>query len=283
MRYSFGNATAKGTRTTQYFEMFCNRAIYHDGWVATSQFGLPWDASTRAADFTKAPWQLYNIEADFSEADDLAAKNPEKLKELQARFLEEAKKYDALPLDPRWTERFVPKVREGGEPPTSWTYYGNNVMLPEPVGPQLFPRAHTITAELSVPKGGADRVITCAGSFSGGWSLYVKDGKANFRYTFFELADVNIPGTVALPEGKVTLKTEFTPDGSQEGSGTMKFLVNGKPAGEGKVKRSIFRHGLEPFEVGRDSITAIDPAYKGKGKFEFTGQIDKVTFELTSR
>ena len=91
---------------------------------------------------------------------------------------------------------------------------------------------------------------------------------------------MTIPGTVALPEGKVTLKTEFTPDGSKEGGGTLKLFVNGKPAGEGKVKRSLFRHGLEPFEVGRDSITAIDPAYKDKGKFEFTGTIEKVDFEL---
>ena len=248
--------------------MFCNRAIYHDGWVACSHFGLPWDTASRGGDFTKAPWELYNVEEDFSQANDLAAKNPEKLKELQAKFLEEAKKYDVFPLDPRFAERFDPKLRVGGEPPTSWTYFGNNVWLPEPVGPQLFPRGHTITAELTIPKGGAEGVVTCAGSFSAGWSLYVKDGKPNFRYTFFELADVNIPGTVALPEGKVTLKTEFTPDGSKEGGGTLKLFVNGKPAGEGKVKRSLFRHGLEPFEVGRDSITPIDPAYKDKGKFD---------------
>jgi arylsulfatase len=281
MLYSFNNANAKGTRTTQYFEMFCNRAIYHDGWVACSQFGLPWDPSTRAADFTKAPWQLYHIDEDFSQANDLAAKNPAKLKELQARFLEEAKKYNVLPLDPRWTERFDPKIRVAGVPPTTWTYFGNNVWLPEPAGPQLFPRGNTITAELTIPKGGAEGVVTCAGSFSAGWSLYIKDGKPNFRYTFFELADVNIPGTVEVPEGKVTLKSEFTPDGSKEGGGTMKLFVNGKPAGEGNVKRSIFRHGLEPFEVGRDSITAIDPAYRDKGKFEFSGRIEKVTFNLT--
>jgi arylsulfatase len=202
------------------------------------------------------------------------------LKALQAMFLEEANKYDVLPLDPRWTERFDPMVRVGGEPPTSWTYFGNDVMLPEPVGPQLFPRAHSVTAELTIPKGGAEGVVTCAGSFSGGRSLYIKDGKPNFSYTFFELADVNIPGTEAIPEGKVTLKSEFTPDGSKEGGGTLKLTINGKPAGEGKVKRSLFRHGLEPFEIGRDSITPIDPAYKDQGKFEFTGKIDKMTFEL---
>jgi arylsulfatase A-like enzyme len=280
MHYSFDEGKASDRRTTQYFEMFTNRAIYHDGWVAASRFGVPWDTNSRAGDFLSAPWELYHVEEDFSEAEDLAAKNPAKLKELQALFLKEAKQYDVLPLDPRFAERLDPKLRVAGEPRTSWTYYGNTVWLPEPVGPQLFPRGHSITAELTIPKGGAEGVIACAGAFSAGWSLYVKDGKPNFRYTFFDIADVSIPGAVALPEGKVALKTEFTPDGSREGGGTLKLFVNGQPAGEGKLKRSAFRHGLEPFEVGRDSITPVDPAYRDKGQFEFTGTIDKVEFRL---
>jgi arylsulfatase len=177
-----------------------------------------------------------------------------------------------------------PKLRESGTPPTSWTYYGNNVWLPEPIGPQLFPRAHTITATLDIPKGGAEGVVTCAGAFSAGWSLYVKEKKPHFRYTAFDVADVSVPGTIEIPEGKVELKTEFTPDpSSKTGGGTLKLFVNGKPAGEGKLTRTFFRHGLEPFEVGRDSITAVDPAYKDKGKFEFTGKIDKITFELSPK
>jgi arylsulfatase len=280
MLYSFDNAAAPGTRTTQYFELATNRAIYHDGWVACSRYGLPWETAGKGDDFVNAPWELYNIDEDFSEANDLAASNPAKLKELQAKFLEEAKKYDVLPLDPRFTERFDPKLRVAGEPPTKWTYFGNNVWLPEPAGPQLFPRGHTITADLTIPKGGAEGVITCAGSFSAGWTIFVKDDKPHFHYTFFEMADVSIPGTAPLPEGKVTLKTEFTPDGGKGGGGTLKFFLNGKPAGEGKIKRSLFRHGLEPFEIGRDSITPIDAAYKDKRKFEFSGTIEKVVFEI---
>lgn len=139
---------------------------------------------------------------------------------------------------------------------------------------------HTITAELIIPKGGAEGVVTCAGAFSGGWSLYVKDGKPVFRSTFFDIADATIAGTEAISEGKVTLKCEFSPDGSKAGGGTIRLFVNGKPAGEGKLKRTAFRHGLEPFEVGRDSITPVDPAYKDKGNFEFTGTIQKVMFLL---
>ena len=279
MLYSFDDAKAKSRRTTQYFELATNRAIYHDGWIACSRYGYPWVTAGRGDDFLKAPWELYNITDDFSQAVDLVEKEPEKLKVLQAKFLEEAGKYGVFPLDPRFSERLDPKLRESGEPRTSWTYYGNNVWLPEPIGPQLFPRGHTITAELTIPKGGAEGVITCAGAFSVGWSLYIKDGNPNFRYTGFELSDIAIPGTLAIPEGKVTLKCEFTPDGSNEGAGTLKLFVNGMPAGEGKIKRTFFRHGLEPFEVGRDSITPVSPDYKSPSAF--TGTIEKITFELT--
>ena len=284
MRYSFDNTSAKGHRATQYFEMLTNRAIYQDGWIAASRFGIPWQTAGRGSDFSKAPWELYHIDEDFSEAVDLAAKRPDKLKALQARFEQEAKKYHVYPLDSRLSERLDPKLRSSSEPRRTWTYYGNTVRLPEPIGPQLFPRAHTITASLEIPQGGAEGVITCAGAFSGGWTLYIKDKKPMFRYQAFEIADVNIPGTVEIPEGNVVLKTEFTPDAASKiGGGTLKLFVNEKPAGEGKLTRTFFRHGLEPFEVGRDSITPIDPAYKDKGTFEFTGRIEKVTFDLTKQ
>lgn len=281
MHYSFDDAAAKSPRTTQYFEMMTNRAIYHDGWVACSRYGYPWVTAGKGMDFLDAPWELYHVTEDFSQAIDLAAQEPQKLKELQALFMEEAKQHDVLPLDPRMSERLDPKLRDAGEPPTIWTYHGSHVWLPEPIGPQIFPRAHTITAEVVIPKGGAEGVVTCAGAFSAGWTLYIKDKKPMFRYQAFEIADVEIPGTVEVPEGPVTLKTEFTPDStSKTGGGTLKLFVNGKPAGEGKLTRTFPRHGLEPFEVGRDSITPVDPAYKGKGKFEFSGAIEKVTFAL---
>lgn len=282
MRYSFEDANAQGRRTTQYFELATNRAIYHDGWMAASHYGLPWETAGKGDGFVDAPWELYHVDEDFSQANDLAAQNPGKLKELQAVFVEEARKYQVFPLDPRFSERMDPKLRMAGEPATSWTYYGNSVWLPEPIGPQLFPRPHTITAEVTIPKGGAEGVITCAGSFSAGWTLYLKDRKPMFRYQAFELADVEIPGTVAIPDGQVEVKSQFTPDmASKSGGGTVRLFVDGKPAGEGKLARTFFRHGLEPFEVGRDSITPVDPAYKDKGTFAFTGQIRKVSFELT--
>jgi len=280
MAYSFDDAKAASSRRTQYFELATNRAIYHDGWLACSRYGLPWVTAGRGDGFLTAPWELYNVGADFSQADNLAEREPEKLAELKSKFIEEAEKYDVFPLDPRFSERLDPRMRLSGVPKTAWTYYGNAVWLPEPIGPQLFPRGHTITAELDIPEGGAEGVVTCAGAFSAGWSLSIQGGKPVFRYTGFEVSDITIVGTVAIPEGKVVLRTDFTPDGSQGGGGLLTLLVNGKPAGEGKIKRTFFRHGLEPFEVGRDSITPVDPAYKDKGTFEFTGTIDKVSFAL---
>ncbi|WP_206352370.1 arylsulfatase [Tautonia rosea] len=280
MAYCFDTPDAEGLRTTQYFEMLGNRAIYHDGWLACSRFGVPWMTAGREGDLLDTPWELYHIDEDFSQANDRAQENPEKLKELQAVFLEEAKKYNVLPLDSRMSERMDPKLRVGGAPPTSWTYFGNNVWLPEPIGPQLFPRPHTLTASVTIPEGGAEGVITCAGAFSAGWSLYVEGNTPAFRYTCFDIADVTIPGTKPLPTGEITIGTEFVPDGSVEGGGTLTILVNGEPAGEGKLKRTLVRHGLEPFEVGRDSITPVDPAYADEGDFAFTGTIKQVTFEL---
>ncbi|MEJ2195152.1 MAG: hypothetical protein P8X73_09900, partial [Ignavibacteriaceae bacterium] len=218
---------------------------------------------------------------DFSEANDLAESNPEKLKELQDAFMVEAKKYNVLPLDGRMSERLDPKLRAAGPPKTEWTYYGNNVQLPEPVGPQLFPRSFSLVAQLTIPEKGAEGVIACAGAFSAGWTLYIMNNKPVFHYTCFDIADVTIPGTVNIPAGQVEIKTEFLSNGKPEGSGIIKIYVNDKLAGEGKLTRTLFRHGLEPFDIGRDSDTPVDPAYKSKGEFPFTGSIDKITFTIT--
>ena len=281
MLYSFENKAAEDTRKTQYFEMLTNRAIHHDGWVACSRSGVPWETGGRTLEGLKnATWELYNVDEDFSQANDLAATNPAKLKALQDLFLVEAKKYNVLPLDPRMAERFDPKLRIAGEQPTSWTYFGNQVRLPEPIGPQLFPSPFTLTAEIEVPESGAEGVITCAGAFSAGWSLYVAENKPVFRYNCFDIADKTITTSSSLEPGPSTIKLTFTPDGTPTGGGTMAIMVNDKPSGEGKLERTLFRHGLEPFEIGRDSITPVDPAYQDKGLFEFTGTIKNVQFKL---
>lgn len=280
MMYSFDDGKAKDRRTTQYFEMAGNRAIYKDGWVAATRIGVPWNTLGKSIDALKnAKWELYHVAEDFSESNDLAASNPEKLKELQAAFEEEAKKYNVNPIDVRFSERMDPTLRASGPPKTSWTYYGNSVQLPEPIGPQLFPRPNTIDAELIIPEKGAQGVITCAGAFSAGWTLYVMNNKPVFFYNVFEVAEVRITGKSTLPKGKVKISTQFIPEGTREGSGLIKLLVNGEVVGEARMARTAFRHGLEPFEVGRDTGTPVDLMYKQKGEFPFTGTISRVDFK----
>lgn len=283
MLYSFDQGDAKSTRTVQYFELAGNRAIYKDGWVAASRFGVPWQtAGKKTSELKNAKWELYHVDEDFSEANDLAASNAEKLKELQDAFEVEANKYDVYPLDARFSERMDPKLRASGPPKTSWTYFGNNVQLPEPIGPQLFPRPNSIDAEIVVPEKGAQGVIACAGAFSAGWTLYIMNNKPVFHYNVFEIAEVRITGKSALPKGKVTVSTTFTPDGTKEGGGTIVLLVNGQAVGEAKMARTAFRHGLEPFEIGRDTGTPVDVMYRTKGEFPFTGTIGKVDFKIKS-
>jgi arylsulfatase len=132
-----------------------------------------------------------------------------------------------------------PKLRASGPPKTSWTYFGNSVQLPEPAGPQLFPRPNTIEAEIIVPDKGAQGVITCVGAFSAGWTLYIMNNKPVFKYNVFELSETKITSKTVLPKGKVTLSVQFTPEGTPEGSGHLKLLVNGQVVGEG-VERSVF-------------------------------------------
>ncbi len=283
MVYSFdaANANSPGKRTTQYFEMLGNRGVYHDGWMATTRHGrLPWETGGASTPFDGDPWELYNLEEDFTQANDLAAKNPAKVKELQAKFLEEAKKYNVLPLDDRMAARFDPAMRTGGGPPrTNWSYAGT-VRVPEPIGPGIWPKSHTITAKLVVPPGGGQGVITCAGGEGGGWSLYVLGGRPVYALNFFNNGTTFIRGSQALPAGESTLTAELIAEGGHGKPATVKLAINGKPVGEGRIPQIAFRWGLEPFEVGRDSISPVSSDYKGKGAFPYGGTVSQVAFEL---
>jgi arylsulfatase len=191
-----------------------------------------------------------------------------------------------FPLDARMAERLDSRNRVAGAPKTSWTYYGNNVRLPEPIGPLIYPNSHTITAELTVPEKGCEGVIACAGGVSGGWTFYVKDGKLAYHYNFADFESYNVDAKEALPAGKVTVQLEYTSKGTPKGStisdgAIVKLFVNGKIAAEGETKKAMFRHGVEPFEVGRDSISPVNAEYKVKMPNAFNGTIEKIIFEVT--
>jgi arylsulfatase len=255
--------------------------------MATTRHGTPWLTAAESRGFDNDKWELYHIDQDFTQADDLAAKHPEKVKELQAKFLEEATKYNALPLDDRMAARFDARNRIAGEPRTSWTYYGNNVRLPDAAGPIVYPNSHTVTAELNIPAQGCEGVITCCGGGSNGWTLYVQDGKLAYHMNFFDFEHTTIRAKDPLPSGRVKVQLQYESKGGVKGliseGAQVRLLVNGQPVGEGQFAHAMTRFAPEPFEVGRDSISPVSPDYKGKQSFPFTGTIDKITFESSQR
>ena len=283
LAYTFADAKAPNRHTTQYFEIFGNRAIYHDGWLAGTVHRAAWEFKVRRP-LEDDVWELYEAQSDFSLSNDLAAKNPEKLKEMQALFLKEAVKYSVLPLDDRLTERFVaalvgrPDLMAGR---TSLTVYDGMVGMTENVFLNLKNHSHVITAEVEVPKIGAKGVLLTQGGRFGGWSLYLNDGKPTYTYNWLGLQRYTVAATQALPPGKATIRFEFAYDGGGLGKGGKGTLfVNGKQVATGRIERTqccVFSAD-EGADVGIDEGTPVTEAYKVP--FKFTGKIAKVTVEL---
>jgi arylsulfatase len=286
MMYSFANASAVSTHQTQYFEMLGNRAIYHDGWVAgTTPLRLPWVFST-SSDPDAFQWELYRVSEDFSEAEDLAARNPAKLKELQAVFEREAKKYNVYPLDASLADRLDPSIRpnltRGRE---VFTYYPGMVRIPEATAPNVRNKSYSVTAEVDIPDGGASGVLATQGGRFGGWGLLLLDGKPMFVHAFSNQAQhkYRIASEQKLSPGKHTVRFDFQYDGGGIGKGgTGTLLVDGQQVAQGRIERTIrFRFSLdETFDVGEDTGTAVIDEYAEQMPFKFTGALAKVVVDL---
>jgi arylsulfatase A-like enzyme len=284
MLYTFDDAKAKGRHTTQYFEMMGNRGIYADGWFVRTIHKLPWESKPVGA-LLDDKWQLFDSRTDFSLADDVAAKNPAKLKELQELFIAEAKKYRVLPIDDRFIERANPQI--AGRPDlmggrTSLTLYDGMKGMSENVFINIKNRSHSITAEVEIPKGGANGVILAQGGRFGGWSLFMKDGKPTYTYNFLGLQRTSVAAPQALAAGKATVKFDFAYDGGGMGKGGMGTLyVNEKKVAEGRIEhtQAIIFSADETADVGEDDATPVTEAYKERNN-RFTGKINKVTVEL---
>ncbi len=284
MLYTFADPKAKDRHTTQYFEIFGNRGIYHDGWLAHTVHRAAWEMKPRHP-LLEDRWELYHVDEDFSSANDVAAKHPEKLKELQELFLKEAARNHALPLDDRALERTNAAL--AGRPDlmagrTSLTVYEGMTGMSENVFINTKSRSHSITAEVQVPKGGANGVILAQAGRFGGWSLYVKDGKPAYLYNYLGLSSSRVASAAPLPEGKVTLRYEFAYDGGGPGKGGMGTLfVNGEKVAEGRIDRTqgyVFSAD-EGVDVGLDGETPVTDDYREHDN-KFTGKIGKVTVEL---
>jgi arylsulfatase len=285
LAYSFENAKAKERHTTQYFEIAGNRAIYHDGWFARTIHRAPWEPKGRHP-LDKDVWELYDVRADFSLADDLAPKNPEKLAELQALFMKEAEKYHVLPIDDRVFERL--DAEAVGRPDlmgrrTSLTLAEGMTGMLEAVFINVKNRSKTITAEIEVPAHGASGTILAQGGRFGGWSLYVKDGVPAYDYNYLGLQHTSIASSKALAPGKNTLRFDFSYDGGGPGKGGMGILfVNGEKVAEGRIAHTqagVFSAD-ETADVGIDLGTPVVESIGSEAKSRFTGRIPKVTVEV---
>jgi hypothetical protein len=293
MAYTFdkANANAPSKRDTQYFEMFANRGIYHDGWYAcTTPPAPPWLMGTaKLPEINDYKWELYNIADDYSQYNDLAANNPDKLRELQTLFLTEAAKYQVLPLDNSILPGIVTPRPSATAGKTVFTYSGENAGIPLGNAPSILDKDYTITAEVTVPAGGGEGMIVTLGGRFGGYALYLLKGKPVFSYNMLDLERFRWEGGVggrdlfgdALKPGKHTIVFDFKYNGPGPGKGgTGVLTVDGKLVAAKTIPHTIpiLMTIDETFDIGSDTRTTVDDSYKLP--FRFTGKIDKLTYKL---
>jgi arylsulfatase len=284
--YTFNKANAEDRHTTQYFEIFGNRAIYHDGWLARTIHRAPWE-TTNLPPLETDKWDLFNVREDFSLADNLADQHPEKLKELQSLFAREAEKYYVFPIDDRVIERTNPAI--AGRPDLmrgrkSLTLYdGMNGML-ENTFLNVKNQSKTITAEIDIPEGGANGVLLTQGGRFGGWCLYMKDSKPVYTYNFLGLSRNTVMAKAPISPGKATVVLDFKYDGGGPGKGGIATLsVNGKQVAEGRIDRTQpnMYSADETADVGLDNQTPVaEDIGIGRDETRFTGTIKKIVLEV---
>ena len=285
MVYSFDNADAEGQRVTQYFEMFGNRGIYHDGWFARTIHKAPWERHPRRG-IEEDIWELYDMSTDFSLAKDLSKQNPEKLVAMRIIFMEEAVRNNVLPIDDRTIERVNPAT--AGRPDlmagrTSLTLAGGMTGMTENIFINVKNKSKTITAEVEVPEDGANGAIIVQGGRFGGWALYVKDGVPAYDYNFLGLSSTTIAATKPLKPGKATIRFEFDYDGGGLAKGGDATLyVNDKKVAEGRIERTqpMIFSADETADVGIDLATPVVEAIGSESESRFTGSISSVTVEV---
>ncbi len=287
MVYTFDDQKTPSKRTTQYFEMFANRAIYHNGWVAaTTPTTPPWVSIAEAVDpIDGYEWELYNVSKDFSQANNLAKAEPDKLRELKRLFYIEAVKYNVLPLDnskvKRLDVRNRPSLTRGR---SEFNYYEGMKRIPEGSAPDLKNKSFGISAVVEIPKEGAEGVLMTQGGRFSGLGLYVLDGRPVFHYNLCGVKRFTVAGKEKLPPGKHVVTLDFNYDGGGVGKGgTATLTVDGKKVATEKLPETIaYRMSLdETLDIGEDTGTPVSEDYKVP--FRFTGKIEKVTINVTEQ
>ena len=283
MLYAFNDAKAAERHETQYFEMFCNRGIYHKGWTAVTRHGVPWLGAYKRA-FDDDVWELYDTNTDWTQSKDLAKENPKKLAELQRLFIIEAGKYSALPLDDRTFERFNPDL--AGRPQlikgNSQILFGGMGRLSENSILSIKNKSYAITADLDVPKSGAEGVIIAQGGSVNGWSLYAKGGKLKYCYNFFGIDVSFVEAAQPIPAGNHQVRMEFKYDGGGTAKGGgVTLYVDGKSVGQGRIERTVPMafSADETCDVGKETGSPVSPDYGPTGN-EFSGEVNWVQIDL---
>ncbi|HET6869270.1 MAG TPA: arylsulfatase [Solirubrobacteraceae bacterium] len=289
---TFDDANAVERHTVQYFEFAGSRAIYKDGWWACAKLDrLPWDLSPETLkrwgpgsgwDPDQDPWELYYLPDDFSQADDLAEQNPEKLEELRRLFWEEAERNQVLPLFG------CVAVFMGDLPPvptqTRHTYAGDVQNINRGLVPRVYGRSYAIEAELVVPESGAEGVLVANADFIGGWGLWIdQSGRLNHTYSWLGVETYRQTSTTPIPTGEVTVKMLFETDEPKPGSGgTVTLWANGEQIGEGRLDHTIpiAPTSYAGMDIGRDNGLVVDLDYEDKAPYAFTGRLKQVIFDL---
>jgi arylsulfatase A-like enzyme len=283
MRYAFDDAGAAERHETQYFEMFCNRGIYDKGWTAVTRHSTPW-VFEPLPPFAEDTWELYDTNTDWSQAHDLAAEMPDKLDELKALFMEEARKYNVLPLDDRRVERFNSDL--AGRPTlirgNSQLLFGGMGRLNENVVINIKNKSHVVTAELTVPEGGANGVIVAQGGAFAGWSLYVKDGRPKYAYNLFGIHHFHVDSDTEIPPGTHQVRMEFTYDGGGLAKGgDVALYLDGAKTGEGRVEGTVpmLFSGDETCDIGSDTASPVSDDYTPETS-HFNGTVEWVQLDI---
>jgi arylsulfatase A-like enzyme len=293
MVYTFGNANAPSTRKTQYFEMMGNRAIYHDGWIAgTKVMRPPWVLVPTKTSVLDYPWELYHVAEDWTQADDVAAKHPEKLKELQDLFWKEAEKYQVLPLDDSVIARMItprPSITAGRH---EFTWTRPLTGTPNGDAPSILNTSYTFKAEVEVPEGGGDGMLITQGGRFAGYGFYILKGKPVFLWNLVDLKRERWEGPT-LSAGKHKLEFDFKYDGlgaatlefgdysglGKGGAGVLK--VDGKAVATQKMEHTIpfTLQWDENLDIGSDTLTGVNDA-DYQPPFKFNGKIIKITLSI---
>ena len=296
--YTFdkANTNAPSTHHTQYFEMMGDHAIYHDGWIASTKvIRPPWEVigPVNPDPLNNVTWELYDVTKDWTQAVDVAAKNPEKLKEMKELFLTEANKYQVLPLDASVATRLVaprPNITAGR---SEFVYTKPMVGLPQGDSPLLLDCSYTITADIDVPQGGAEGMILTSGGRFGGYGFYLLKGKPVFLWNMVDLRRIRWDGPDALPPGRHTVEFDFKYDGlgmgtlafnnmsgiGQGGTGTL--MVDGKAVATQKMEHTIplILQWDESFDIGSDTLTGVNDA-DYQPPFALTAKLNKLTIKI---